>query len=81
MSALRLVLGFAVGLAVATALGLQGTIRGVVILESAMPSPSVNCATASTAKKTTASPAPPRRRRTGRAACPYCRYWGRQGGR
>ena len=37
MSALRLVLGFAVGLAVATALGLQGTVRGVVILESAMP--------------------------------------------
>ena len=37
MSALRLVLGFAVGLAVATVLGLQGTVRGVVILESAMP--------------------------------------------
>ena len=37
LSALRLALGFAVGLAVATALGLEGTVRGVVILESAMP--------------------------------------------
>ena len=37
MSTLRLVLGFAVGLTVATALGLEGTIRGVVILESSMP--------------------------------------------
>ena len=37
MSALRLGLGFAVGLAVATAMGLEGTVRGVVIFESAMP--------------------------------------------
>ena len=37
MSVLRLAIGFAVGLTVATALGLEGTIRGVVILESAMP--------------------------------------------
>ena len=37
MSALRLGLGFAVGLAVATAMGLEGTLRGVVMLESAMP--------------------------------------------
>ncbi len=37
MSALRLGLGFAVGLAVATAMGLEGTVRGVVMLESAMP--------------------------------------------
>jgi predicted permease len=37
LSILRLGLGFAVGVAVATALGLEGTIRGVVILESAMP--------------------------------------------
>ncbi len=37
MSALRLGMGFAVGLTVATFLGLEGTVRGVVILESAMP--------------------------------------------
>lgn len=37
MSVLRLAIGFAVGLTVATAFGLEGTIRGVVILESAMP--------------------------------------------
>ncbi|MGE3293556.1 MAG: AEC family transporter [Geminicoccaceae bacterium] len=37
MSALRLGLGFAVGLSVATLLGLEGAIRGVVILEAAMP--------------------------------------------
>jgi malate permease and related proteins len=37
LSALRLGMGFAVGLAVVTALGLVGTVRGVVILESAMP--------------------------------------------
>lgn len=37
MSVLRLAIGFAVGVTVATALGLEGTIRGVVILESAMP--------------------------------------------
>jgi hypothetical protein len=37
LSALRLGMGFAVGLAVATVLGLEGTARGVVILESAMP--------------------------------------------
>lgn len=37
MSVLRLALGFAVGLSVATLLGLEGIIRGVVILEAAMP--------------------------------------------
>ena len=37
MSALRLGMGFTVGLAVATAMGLEGTVRGVVMLESAMP--------------------------------------------
>ena len=37
MSALRLALGFAVGVAVASAMGLSGTIRGVVVLESSMP--------------------------------------------
>ena len=37
MSGLRLTLGFAVGLTVATVLGLEGTVRGVVILEAAMP--------------------------------------------
>jgi predicted permease len=37
MSALRLSLGFVVGLTVATVLGLEGTVRGVVILEAAMP--------------------------------------------
>jgi predicted permease len=37
MSALRLSLGFVVGLTVATVLGLEGTLRGVVILEAAMP--------------------------------------------
>ncbi|MFO1046996.1 MAG: AEC family transporter [Geminicoccaceae bacterium] len=37
MSVLRIAIGFAVGLTVATAFGLEGTIRGVVILESAMP--------------------------------------------
>ena len=37
MSVLRLAIGFAAGLTVATAFGLEGTIRGVVILESAMP--------------------------------------------
>jgi malate permease and related proteins len=37
MSVLRLGLGFGVGLVVASALGLEGVIRGVVILESAMP--------------------------------------------
>lgn len=37
MSVLRLALGFAVGLAVAEAMGLEGTMRGVIMLESAMP--------------------------------------------
>jgi predicted permease len=37
MSALRLGMGFIVGLVVATAMGLEGTVRGVVMLESAMP--------------------------------------------
>lgn len=37
MSVLRLGLGFAVGLAVAEAMGLEGTMRGVIMLESAMP--------------------------------------------
>ena len=37
MSALRLGLGFGVGVLVAAAMGLEGTIRGVVMLESAMP--------------------------------------------
>lgn len=37
VSALRLVLGFGVGLAVAWALDLEGVARGVVVLESAMP--------------------------------------------
>lgn len=37
MSVLRLGLGFAVGFLVAEALGLEGTMRGVIMLESAMP--------------------------------------------
>ena len=37
MSALRLGLGFAAGLAVSWAMGLEGVMRGVVILESSMP--------------------------------------------
>ncbi len=37
MSAVRLGMGFTVGLVVATAMGLEGTVRGVVMLESAMP--------------------------------------------
>lgn len=37
MSALRLLLGFAAGLAVVEVLGLEGTMRGVVLLESTMP--------------------------------------------
>lgn len=37
MSVLRLGLGFTVGLAVAEAMGLEGTMRGVIMLESAMP--------------------------------------------
>jgi malate permease and related proteins len=37
LSVFRLVMGFSVGLGVATFLGLEGTARGVVILDSAMP--------------------------------------------
>ena len=37
MSAVRIGLGFAVGLLVARVLGLEGASRGVVVLESAMP--------------------------------------------
>ena len=37
MSALRLGLGFSIGWFVAAAMGLEGTLRGVVMLESAMP--------------------------------------------
>lgn len=37
LSALRLVLGFVAGLAIVQLLGLQGTIRGVVLLQSTMP--------------------------------------------
>ena len=37
MAAVRLGLGFAAGLLVAEAMGLEGTMRGVVMLESAMP--------------------------------------------
>ncbi|WP_085552474.1 AEC family transporter [Azospirillum agricola] len=37
MSALRLGLGFGVGLLVVSAMGLTGTMRGVVLLQSAMP--------------------------------------------
>jgi len=37
LSALRLGMGFAVGVAIAWALGLEGTARGVMVLQSAMP--------------------------------------------
>jgi malate permease and related proteins len=37
ISLMRLGMGFAVGVAVATALGLEGTARGITILQSAMP--------------------------------------------
>ena len=37
ISLLRLGMGFAVGVAVATALGLEGTARGITIMQSAMP--------------------------------------------
>ncbi|MFO1037513.1 MAG: AEC family transporter [Geminicoccaceae bacterium] len=37
LSALRLGMGFAVGLGVAMVLGLEGTVKGVVILQSTMP--------------------------------------------
>ena len=37
MSALRLLLGFAAGWAMVTMLDLEGTIRGVVLLQSTMP--------------------------------------------
>ncbi len=36
-AALRLLIGFAVGMAVVTALELEGTLRGVVLIESCMP--------------------------------------------
>ena len=38
VSALRLGIGFAVGLGVSAALGLEGIARGVLILDAAMPS-------------------------------------------
>ncbi len=42
LSALRLALGFGVGLGVATALGLDGAARGVLILQCSMPTAVIN---------------------------------------